>query len=78
MVERGLGYTILTYAAVQDELARGALTVHPIVRPHLPVRVCIVTPRGDLPKLTRDASEMLREVCVTLVRNRRWAGAQVV
>jgi len=77
MVERGLGYTILTYAAVQDELARGELTVYPIVRPSLPVRVCIVTPRGELPKLTQDAGEMLREVCRSLVRSKRWAGAQL-
>jgi LysR family nitrogen assimilation transcriptional regulator len=75
MVEHGLGYTILTYAAVQDELARGALTIYPIVRPHLSVRVGIVTPRGDLPALTRDAREMLREVCRSLVRRHRWARA---
>jgi LysR family nitrogen assimilation transcriptional regulator len=75
MVERGLGYTILTYAAVQDELARGQLTVYPIARPNLPVRVCIVTPRGELPKLTEDARELLRDVCRSLVRNRGWTGA---
>ena len=75
MVGRGLGYTILTSAAVQDELARGELTVYPIVRPALTVPVCIITPRGDLPKLTQDAGELLRDVCRTLVRSRRWAGA---
>ena len=75
MVERGLGYTILTSTAVQDELARGELTVYPIVRPALTVPVCIITPRGDLPKLTQDAGEMLRDVCRTLVRSGRWAGA---
>ena len=77
MVERGLGYTILTYAAVQDELSRGELTAYPIVRPHLATRVCIVTPRGELPKLTQDAAEMLRDVCRALVRSKRWAGAQL-
>ncbi|HEY5281003.1 MAG TPA: LysR family transcriptional regulator [Pseudolabrys sp.] len=77
MVERGLGYTILTYAAVQDELARGELTVYPIVRPALSVRVCIVTPRGEMPKLVEDAGEMLRDVCRSLVRSKRWAGAKL-
>lgn len=77
MVERGLGYTILTYAAVQDEVARGELTAHPIVRPHLTTRVCIVAPRGELPKLTQDAAEMLRDVCSALVRSKRWTGAQL-
>jgi LysR family nitrogen assimilation transcriptional regulator len=77
MVERGLGYTILTYAAVQDELARGELTVYSIVRPALSVRVCIVTPRGEMPKLVEDAGEMLRDVCRSLVRSKRWAGAKL-
>jgi hypothetical protein len=45
------------------------------VRPALTVPVCIITPRGDLPKLTQDAGELLRDVCRTLVRSRRWAGA---
>ena len=78
MVERGLGYTILTYAAVQEELARGQLVAYPIVRPHLSTHVCIVTPRGQLPKLTQDATKMLGDVCRTLVRSRRWAGARLV
>ena len=77
MVERGLGYTILAYAAVQDELASGELTVYPIVRPALSVRVCIVTPRGEMPKLVEDAGEMLRDVCRSLVRSKRWAGAKL-
>jgi LysR family nitrogen assimilation transcriptional regulator len=77
MVERGLGYTILTYAAVQDEVSRGELTAYPIVRPHLTTRVCIVAPRGELPKLTQDAAEMLRDVCSALVRSRRWTGARL-
>ena len=43
LVERGLGYTILTYAAVQDEVLRKRLTVYPIVRPTLTTPVAIVT-----------------------------------
>lgn len=78
MVEQGLGYTILTYAAVQDELSRKQLTAYPIVRPALSTRVTIVTPRvQQLPKTTQHASEALHEVCRALVRSKRWAGAQL-
>jgi LysR family nitrogen assimilation transcriptional regulator len=78
MVEKGLGYTILTYAAVQDEVERKRLTVYPIVRPTLSTQVSIVTLRGEQPsKLTRDAGELLHEVCRVLVRTKQWSGAQL-
>lgn len=78
MVEQGLGYTILTYAAVQDELARKRLTAYPIVRPALSTQVTIVTPREQqLPKAVQYARDMLQDVCRTLVRNKQWAGAQL-
>jgi len=78
MVERGLGYTILTYAAVQDEVEGERLTAYPIVRPTLSTKVSIVTLRGEpASKLARDAGDMLRDVCRTLVRDKHWAGAQL-
>lgn len=78
LVETGFGYTILTYAAVQEELSRKKLTIYPIVRPTLSTQVTIVTPRDkQLPKLTRDATAMLHEVCRTLVRDKDWPGAQL-
>lgn len=78
LVEHGLGYTILTYAAVQDELARNRLTAYPLLRPTLSSNVTIVTLRdAQLPRLTEDASALLYEVCSTLVRNKTWAGAKL-
>ncbi len=77
LVERGLGYTILTYAAVQDEVLRKKLTAYPILRPTLSTQVTVVTLRERLPKLTQDAGAMLRDVCRTLVRDKTWAGAQL-
>jgi LysR family transcriptional regulator, nitrogen assimilation regulatory protein len=78
LVEKGLGFTILTYAAVRDELARKKLTAYPIVRPTISTKVTIVTLRDkQLPKLTNDASELLYSVCSELVRNKTWAGAQL-
>lgn len=78
MVEKGLGYTILTYAAVQEELEAGKLAAYPIVRPTISTKVTIVTLRdGQLPKQVRDAGGMLRDVCCKLVRDKHWAGAQI-
>jgi LysR family nitrogen assimilation transcriptional regulator len=77
MVEKGLGYTILTYAAVQEEVARKQLTAFQIVRPTLSTQVTIVTLRDQLLKATQYASETLHDVCRTLVRSRQWAGTQL-
>jgi LysR family nitrogen assimilation transcriptional regulator len=78
LVEKGLGYTILTYAAVQDDVERKRLTATPIVRPMLTTKVTLVTLRDkQLPKLTEDASALLLDVCRGLVRNKVWAGAQL-
>ncbi len=78
LVEQGLGYTILTYAAVQDEVVRKRLTAFPIVRPTISTKVTLVTLRDkQLPKLTREASTLLHDVCSALVRSKHWAGAQL-
>lgn len=78
LVEQGLGYTILTFAAVRDELARKKLTAFPIVRPAISTKVTIVTLRDQqLPALTREAGQMLHEVCRALVRGGQWAGARL-
>jgi LysR family nitrogen assimilation transcriptional regulator len=78
MVEKGLGYTILTYAAVQDEVARKQLTAFPIARPALLTQVTMVTLRDpQLPKATQHACETLEDVCRALVRSRQWTGTQL-
>jgi LysR family nitrogen assimilation transcriptional regulator len=78
LVEKGLGYTILTYASVQDDVERKKLTVYPIVRPALSTKVSIVTLRDETPlKLVRQTCDMLHEVCRTLVRSKVWSGAQL-
>jgi LysR family nitrogen assimilation transcriptional regulator len=79
LVEKGLGYTILTYAAVEEELERGKLTAYPIVRPTLSTRVTLVTLRDKQPpKLVHDACTMLHDLCRSLVRDKHWPGAQIV
>jgi LysR family nitrogen assimilation transcriptional regulator len=78
LVEQGLGYTILTYAAVQEELTQQRLTAYPIVRPTLSTHVSLVTLRGEQRmKVIGPAGEMLHDVCRTLVRSGGWSGAQL-
>ncbi|MDP2298150.1 MAG: LysR family transcriptional regulator [Pseudolabrys sp.] len=78
LVEKGLGYTILTYAAVQDEVARNTLAVYPIVRPTLSTQVTIVTLRDkQLSRLLHETRDLLHDVCRTLVHNKTWTGAQL-
>jgi LysR family nitrogen assimilation transcriptional regulator len=78
MVEKGLGYTILTYAAVQDDVERKRLTVYPIMRPTLSTKVTLVTLRDkQVAKLIRDTGALLHDVCRILVRDKIWAGAQL-
>lgn len=78
MVEEGLGYTILTYAAVQDEVARRRLCAYPIVRPALLTMVNAVMLRGQpsLPHVA-DAFNILRDVCRSLVRGGDWVGTKL-
>jgi LysR family nitrogen assimilation transcriptional regulator len=78
LVEQGLGYTILTYAVVQEELMQERLTAYPIVRPTLSTQVSLVTLRdARRTKLIGAASEMLHDVCRTVVRGGGWSGAQL-
>ena len=78
MVEKGLGYTILTYAAVRDEVQRKKLVVYPIIRPTLSTKVCMITLRDQqTTKVTQDAGEILHDVCRELVRSKVWGGAQL-
>jgi LysR family nitrogen assimilation transcriptional regulator len=78
LVEQGLGYTILTYAVVQEELMQERLTAYPIVRPTLSTQVSLVTLRdARRTKLIGAASEMLHDVRRTVVRGGGWSGAQL-
>ena len=79
LVEKGAGYTILTYAAVEEELKRNRLAAYPIVRPTLSTKVTLVTLRDkQLPKLTREAGVLMLAICGDLVRSRQWLGARML
>jgi LysR family nitrogen assimilation transcriptional regulator len=78
MVEEGLGYTILTYAAVQDEVKRHRLCAYPIARPALLTMVNAVRLRGQPPvPHIAGAFDILRDICRELVRDGGWVGTKL-
>ncbi|MCF8478032.1 MAG: LysR family transcriptional regulator, partial [Pseudolabrys sp.] len=78
-VDNRLGYTILAFAAMQDEVTRGALTAYPVLRSPLSTRVAIVALRDQHPvTLTQHASAMLHDVCRAPVRQKIRAGAVLI
>ncbi|WP_254775754.1 LysR substrate-binding domain-containing protein, partial [Ralstonia sp. NFACC01] len=48
LVKSGAGYSILTYIAIKEEIARGELVAHRIGRPGIRSSVAITTLREDL------------------------------
>ena len=79
MVRRGLGCTILTFAAVQDEVARGELLVRAIERPPLVSTVSVATlrERHDS-RLPGALVEMLCLIVAELVGRGLWQGAKLI
>ena len=78
MVKRGLGYTVLTMAAVQDDVARGELYAYPIMRPPLTNSLSIVVLRETkssrfVGPLTRQLEKIMRD----LVMEGTWQGAVI-
>jgi LysR family transcriptional regulator, nitrogen assimilation regulatory protein len=79
MVQEELGFSILTHAAVQAEIARGQLQGYPIEKPALWSTVTLVTRREkQLPQLTERVRFTLRSVIRNLVQSKRWASAKTI
>ncbi len=75
LVEHGLGHTVLTYASVAEEVARGALRATRITRPGITWNLAIVL-RKDV-RQNRAATlmvEMMREEVDKLVNAGQWRG----
>lgn len=64
LVKAGHGYSLITYAAVHDDVARGELAVHPIERPPLVSTLAIATLRGT--RMTPAATALVRLVRTVL------------
>jgi LysR family nitrogen assimilation transcriptional regulator len=79
MVQNGLGFSILTHAAVQAEMARGELQGYPIERPTLSSTVTVVTRRETIAaQLTERVKSTLRLVIRDLVQQKQWASAKLL
>lgn len=72
-VAAGLGWTILSHAAVADEVARGELHVRRIVSPSV-ARTVVLATRAERPRgLAREkVAEALKAQIVELVNGGRW------
>lgn len=79
MVKRGLGATILAYAAVAADAARGELSIRSIERPPLISTVSIGMPRERQPSwLAGELLALVRTVIAGSVGDGSWPGAKVI
>ena len=79
MVKRGLGSTIIAYAAVAAEAKRGELSARSIERPPLISTVSIGMPRERQPSwLVGELLALVRDAIVRSVDDGSWAGAKVI
>ncbi|WP_145925238.1 LysR family transcriptional regulator [Bordetella sp. H567] len=72
LVAGGLGYSILTYAAVQDDAAAGRVAAYPIERPAIPSIVAIAALRES--RAVR-ATQAMRSVLRAALRDHVTSGA---
>ena len=75
LVKARLGYGILSYGSVFDDVARGELTATP-VEPHVLTRLLVIaTPSTQRPSLALTAvSDLIRRLVRELVQRGRWRG----
>jgi LysR family nitrogen assimilation transcriptional regulator len=75
LVKRDLGYAILTYTAVAEEVARGELQAFAIERPAIRSVISLATLREQrASRLVRTMSEVVREQIQELVLHGAWKG----
>jgi LysR family nitrogen assimilation transcriptional regulator len=75
LVRRGLGYSLLTYTAIQDEVARGELKSLPLERPSIRSIVSLAMLREQrASRLVRAMADVVRESMRELVVEGAWKG----
>ncbi|OLL33291.1 transcriptional regulator [Burkholderia sp. SRS-W-2-2016] len=73
LVKRGLGYSLLTYTAIQQEVERGELCALPIERPAIRSTVSLATLREQrASRLVRTMADVVRDNVRELVVNGAW------
>lgn len=75
LVRRGLGYSLLTYTAIQEEVSRGDLQALPIERPTIRSTVSLATLREQRPsRLVRAMAQVVGDKLHDLVFSGAWRG----
>lgn len=79
LVQRGYGYTVLSYELLHQEIERGDLEVVPIRHGSFNRRVVIARPlpRGET-VLQRCVATLIRDIGRELIEQRQWPGARLV
>jgi LysR family nitrogen assimilation transcriptional regulator len=78
MVRDGIGHTVLPYAVVRDEVARGTLAFHAIDHDPLLTIHAIASRNGVVPApFVAEVSQLLRDVMSRLASSGAWIGASV-
>lgn len=73
LVKAGLGYSILTYVAIQQEIESGELVAHRIERPAIRSTVAITTLRDQPPSRFAEAwMAMMREKLQNFIAHATW------
>ena len=79
MVRNGLGMTVLPFAAVREDVARGSLTYRPFEREPLAVVHAIASRAGEGPDpFVSDVRRLVQDVIRGLAANGIWAGVNAV
>jgi LysR family nitrogen assimilation transcriptional regulator len=76
LVRHGLGFSIITFAAVQDDIRRKQLNAYPIDRPPLLSTIAIAHARGPQQPHVQELVAVMRDTVQKLVRDGRWQGAR--
>ena len=76
LIKRGLGYTMLAYAAVHEEVKRGELTAYAIEQPAITSKLAIAFSRETQPsRFALELTRVLRTTILDLVSRGIWAKA---
>jgi LysR family nitrogen assimilation transcriptional regulator len=79
MVKKGLGATILTFAGVANDVAKGELVAIPVDRPPLISTIGIGSPsEAKVAWLTLELVRMVRNSIAELVESGKWQGAHMI
>jgi len=75
LVRRGLGYSLLTYTAIQEEVARGELRALPLERPAIRCTVSVATLREQrASRLVRTMAAVVGDKVYELATSGAWKG----